>query len=394
MLHYNPRLTERLRNLDDGRSLRKMLTYSALQQTRVSPIVGTGSGTQLFYGRKFHDPHVQTDPEHVHDEYFELLAEYGALGVLLFLCVLTVHLRTSLKSVSSFRNSARNPQNREANDSLALQIGAISSIAACLVHSAFDFNLHIPANSLIMAFVFGLTAVEVEAKTNEELHNIASIETAMRIALPLTALYLVVIVLPQQLGDCFSYNAENLLSTGDWEHARVSAESGLSIDSENAGLLYQMGLIYEAKGFNTKKDSPEQEMNFEKSIDMFRQSIRRFPQNTRPMVKMAYRLDQMRRYNEAASLYGTAMEWEPDYAYLLAYYGLHFLSMGELGKARECYLRAESLEPSEVIDDALVENGILPIAGHEDIAGDSRRLLYVCGCVFDAIENCPASGVP
>ncbi|MEI9897768.1 MAG: O-antigen ligase family protein [Chthoniobacter sp.] len=50
-----------------------------LKQFRLQPIVGTGSGTYLYYGRQFRSPEIHTDPVHAHNDYFELLAEYGLL---------------------------------------------------------------------------------------------------------------------------------------------------------------------------------------------------------------------------------------------------------------------------------------------------------------------------
>ena len=44
------------------------------------------------------------------------------------------------------------------SSSLALNIGCLSAVAAYVVHSMVDFNLHIPANSMLMAFVFGVLA--------------------------------------------------------------------------------------------------------------------------------------------------------------------------------------------------------------------------------------------
>lgn len=73
------------------------------------------------------------------------------------------------------------------------------------------------------------------------------------------------------------------------------------------------------------------------------------------MVEAGYALDRLGWYAEADRFYKSALEWEPNYSYLLVYYGLHFLSMGDLHSARECYLQARKFEESKVIDEALDE---------------------------------------
>ena len=44
------------------------------------------------------------------------------------------------------------------SSSLALVVGAAVGILALSVHSIFDFNLQIPANTLFVAFLFGILA--------------------------------------------------------------------------------------------------------------------------------------------------------------------------------------------------------------------------------------------
>ena len=44
------------------------------------------------------------------------------------------------------------------SNAAAWNIGALAAVACLLVHSVVDFNLHIPANALVLAFVFGVLA--------------------------------------------------------------------------------------------------------------------------------------------------------------------------------------------------------------------------------------------
>src|SRR5205814_187984 len=60
---------------------RMQMWQAAWKQFRLQPAVGTGSGTYLYYGRQFRHPGLQTDPTHAHNDYLELLAEYGIVGI-------------------------------------------------------------------------------------------------------------------------------------------------------------------------------------------------------------------------------------------------------------------------------------------------------------------------
>src|SRR4029077_7340517 len=125
---------------------------------KLEPIVGTGSGTYLFYGRQFRSTRTVSDPVVVHNDYLHLLAEYGILGAAGFLFFFGVHLVKGWRNYQRLGPKRIAVSTRVMSNSLALQIGALAAVGAYIVHSALDFNLHIPANALLLAFVFGLLA--------------------------------------------------------------------------------------------------------------------------------------------------------------------------------------------------------------------------------------------
>ena len=90
---HSPALQERARLLLDKKDIRLRMWPAAIQEFNGARVFGTGSGTYLFYGRRFRDPTVQNDPIRPHNDYLELLAEYGAVGAAGLLLFLGAHLR-------------------------------------------------------------------------------------------------------------------------------------------------------------------------------------------------------------------------------------------------------------------------------------------------------------
>src|SRR5262245_49236250 len=80
------------RTLHSLSSMRLELWSAALRQYQEARWVGTGGGSFLYYGRRFASSEVQADPVHVHNDYLELLAEYGLSGATLFALCFAVHL--------------------------------------------------------------------------------------------------------------------------------------------------------------------------------------------------------------------------------------------------------------------------------------------------------------
>jgi O-antigen ligase len=130
--------------LQDGRP---RYWTSALAVVRDFPLVGTGLGT---FGDVF--PAYGTIPlegrlTHAHNDYLEYLSDLGLIGFALLLGTI------AFLAIDGFRtwSKRRHPQIK------AMGMGGFVSVAAILVHSFTDFNLHIPANMLLFAVILGLT---------------------------------------------------------------------------------------------------------------------------------------------------------------------------------------------------------------------------------------------
>src|SRR5262249_17786238 len=149
-------LGDRASRMIEPSNVRIDLWHAAIEQWKLRPFIGTGSGTYLYYGRQFRTDRVQRDPEVVHNDYLQLLAEYGLIGAFFFSVFLFVHLNRGWRDFGWLGPRRISVSSRLLSNSLALNVGAIAAASAYIVHSFVDFNLHIPANVVLLAFVFGI----------------------------------------------------------------------------------------------------------------------------------------------------------------------------------------------------------------------------------------------
>jgi hypothetical protein len=120
----------------------------AFRMFRASPIMGTGFDTyQLLMPRYATERFIVF---YAHNDYAQLLAEAGLLGMA-FLGITAVMLAGRFLR---FWNEARGPY-RVTN------AGPWASFVGLAVHSAFDWNCHLPANALLGCVLFGLVASSV-----------------------------------------------------------------------------------------------------------------------------------------------------------------------------------------------------------------------------------------
>ena len=372
-------------SLDSG--LRKALSLAALHQFQISPWFGTGSRTYLYYGRQFRGSGFQADPIFAHDDYAQFLAEYGLFGMAGLGLFLAFHFRSAWQSFATTA-SARNPagysgqaakrsgkgsRSRSAwravatgeadrpehpqpafkgSNSLALTAAAISSVVAYLVHSLVDFNLHIPANACLMAFIFGILAnpggsSPLTAAAHDE--GAARSSHWLRWVPAGLGLWLAASALPKWPAEYHAERARRLLS--DWrlldsaEIANQAAEfsrKGLASDPNNPELFYDLGESQVALAMQAE-DPGERKRLYEESIASYKGAVQLAPQDVRYVLCLAWSLDATGRLDEAETVFATAFQLDPNSGKVHASFAAHLHLRGELEKAEAEYSQSREL---------------------------------------------------
>lgn len=110
------------------------------QMFKANPVSGVGLGGYWAAITAYHDASGSLTPQEAHNDYLELLASGGIVGAALgcwFLIVLGKRIKRNLRTPNVFRRGVR--------------YGAVLGIIGVLVHSLFDFGLHMLVNALVFA---------------------------------------------------------------------------------------------------------------------------------------------------------------------------------------------------------------------------------------------------
>jgi len=127
---------------DELSSLQRFLVWKdTLRITADFPLIGSGLGTFKYIFPKYNTHYSEVVFLYPENDYLQLLVETGIIGLLIVLWGLLSFLITIFRIASK--------------DNLFFFL--MGSIIAILIHSFFDFNLHIPANAVIFSIIFGLT---------------------------------------------------------------------------------------------------------------------------------------------------------------------------------------------------------------------------------------------
>jgi len=331
---------------------------AAVKQFKLSPIFGTGTGTYLYYGRQFREPAVQTDPVYAHNDYLQFLAEYGLFGIAGFLVFLVMHLRNAWKAffhaVSkraaeshgrnglTLQNPARKPRKKQfefrRSNSLALTIGALGSASACMVHSFVDFNMHIPANAIVMAIVFGLLASPSGVKAAE--HRVPGAESAppfryLRLVLPGLGVWMAWVAVSKFPAEYYGERARAILCDGrlldsepDLRQAAAFASTALHWDSKIPDLHYDLAEAKFALA-GLSADSDERKKLAAESVASYRAAVKLAPQDANLYVVLGSALGTLQKFDEAEDAFQHALQLDPNSSQVRRYHATHLQLWGK-----------------------------------------------------------------
>ena len=313
-------LMRRVHSTAGDTGFRLNLWRAAAEQWKSSPITGTGSQTYIFYGRKFRTERMQLDPLHVHNDYLHLLCEYGIVGGAGFLIFFWGHLRHGWRNFQRLgpkRLAAVAP--RLLSNGLAVNIACCSSIAAYVVHSAVDFNLHIPANVLLLAFVFGMLAnggTEHERKPSDLAVPIVRVGAAL---LGVVTLALGFRLLPAEY---FAEKARTSLRDRQPVSAIYYARRAIEHDPRNPNLFSYLGRARGALAQATR--DPAAKTSFQSAaLEAFNAGYALVPLDISFSLEAALTYDALGRFGEAETMYAHARALDPRSETVLGLYKAH-----------------------------------------------------------------------
>jgi putative inorganic carbon (HCO3(-)) transporter len=114
---------------------------------RAYPVFGCGLGGYETAFSRFKVSGLLVTDDFAHNDYLQLLAELGlvgfAIGVTLAFSVMRMALHSAINS--------SDPQARY------FAVACVGALCAIAVHSLADFNLYIPANAMLLAWISGIT---------------------------------------------------------------------------------------------------------------------------------------------------------------------------------------------------------------------------------------------
>ncbi len=348
-LSHSRTLGQRASHLVDTQDIRFQLWPSALTQFQQSPAFGTGSGTFLYYGRRFRNPGMQREPVRVHNDYLHLLAEYGAVGATGLLLFLAAHLWWGFRTFYQMGRRSAGQGAGEGSTAAAWTVGSLSAAACLMAHSAVDFNLHIPANALVLAFVFGVLANPGRSleSNSEQTARFRGVDLLPRLVLPALAVAVVLGGIFRLPGEYYAEQARTALRDNHNAAALDFARRGLEYEHDNPQLYDYLGRAR----MNLGGDGPDTLIarSFrEAAVEAFSEAVRLSPQDSNLQARLGEAYARINAFDEAEKTFRQALFWDPNSSWVSTYYGFYLQQAGRYPEAVSAYQHAMSLDGNSI----------------------------------------------
>lgn len=359
-----------------------------LKQAAESPFVGTGSRSSQIYLRSFRTGDfgaVSAEPEFLHNEFLQMLGDYGVIGLVLLLAVLGVHFAGGLRFLGSFRRMK--PAKGELiprSNHLALSTGAIATLSALGAAAMTDFVFHLPVVALLAAVLLAVLAVPDPMARGTERERSDPLIPGGTLLFSVRAMGFGGGLALAALGAVF------VQSEYHYELARKEFESGgrnfqqfrhlqnaRGLDSKNP-FVHSLSAHAQVGMINREMPLAERRQALEKADLYFSRARQLYPQDVFAAVGHVAVLDELGRMNEARARLREARQWAPLYGNLMLAEAEHYLRNGRISLAKEAY--TEALAAPAFRDVAAAEEGLRTLSEWKLIAQQN-------GIPLDSLES-------
>ncbi|HZF00674.1 MAG TPA: O-antigen ligase family protein [Methylomirabilota bacterium] len=306
---------------------------------------GVGPAHYNYRFREYRPPRVQLQPDRAHNDYLNLLADWGTTGGIIVLAGMTFFAAGLLQTRKHVQRTEKNLGGSGLSNRFAFFTGASAGLLALAAHSFVDFNLHIPANAILGVTLLALLTGNLRFATERHWLNL---RTPIKI-LTTAALACGIFYLSRQESRCAAetYWLQHAQSPelSLLERAAI-LEKAFAAEPKNFETAYDIGEAYRMQSF---EGVPEYQQQAETALRWFARAkaLNRFDGYSDLRTGMC--LDWLDRHAESEKFYSDAEALDPNGYFTVANIGWHYVQVRDYAAAREWLERSLQLEWDENI---------------------------------------------
>lgn len=345
-------------------SFRRDMWVAAVQMWRDHFWWGVGPAHYDYRFPEYRPVDLQMRPGWAHNDYLNLLAEWGTVGGVLVLAGMA-SFGAGLMKTWKYVCPPENDFGRGLSNRFAFFLGASAGLLALAVHSVVDFNLHIPANAIVGVTLLALLTSQLRFAERHAPAARLPIKALAMLALAAGTAYLGYQEWRLAHEQFWLARAE---SFADSPPARLAAlKKAFTFEPMNPQTAYDIGEICREQSFHYVQDYK----NLAKTaMDWYARGMKLDRYDSYDYLRYGMCLDWLGQNAEAGRYFSQAEALDPNGYFTAANIGWHYVQVGDYAAARSWLARSMRLHWQENV----IASSYLKIVEQklvEDAAGGS-----------------------
>jgi O-antigen ligase len=300
---------------------------------------GVGPAHYDYRFRQYRTEHVQLRPDRAHNDYLNLLADWGVAGGIIVLAGMTVFGLGLVKTWEHVRRAEKDFGSGKSNR-FAFFLGASAGLLALAVHSAIDFNLHIPANAILGVALLALLTSNLRFAT--EGYWVKLRPPGKMIATAILALGIVILGWQEWRRGHESFWLARAEQLPNFSPERAAAwQKAFAAEPDNFATAYNIGECYRTQSFDGGDNYTDLANT---AMDWYARGMKLNPHDGYNYLRTGMCLDWLDRHTEAEPYFNRADALDPNGYFTADHIGWHYIQSGDYPAARSWFQRSIRLE--------------------------------------------------
>lgn len=314
--------------------------HAAIEMWRDHFWFGVGPAHYNYRFRQYRPTHVQAQPDRAHNDYLNLLADWGTTGGIIVLSGIGIFIFGLTQTRRRVQRSEKDFGGSSLSNRHAFFLGASGGLLALAAHSVVDFNLHIPANAILGVTLLALLTSNLRFATESFWFNLRA---------PMKILITVILAggisyLGWQEWRCghetFQLAHARSPQLTLLQHAAI-LEKAFAAEPKNFQTAYNIGEDYRMQSFTGGENWRQQA---DTAMQWFARAKKLDPFDGYSDLRTGMCLDWLGRHADSQKFYSAAESLDPNGYFTVANIGWHYFQIGDYSAAREWFERSLRLE--------------------------------------------------
>lgn len=317
----------------------------ALKMWQTQPWTGVGPAHFDYRFGQFRPEDVQVRPDRAHNDFLNALTDWGLIGLGLAAAIWFTFAVGLFKTLPFVSKSPRDMGGSSNSNKFAFVLGASIGLLAILFHSAVDFNLHIPANALIVVAFLALISSFLRFASSDYWYSARPLAKGVLSLVLLAGLCLLAFQAGRRTCENYWLAKARLVKTWSAEQVEL-LKKAKSIEPNNFETFMQIG---EGCRMQSRESPPDYEELAKRAMAAFDTCMKLNPYDAGSTWRYGWCLDWLDRSSESEPYFARAEELDGNSYFVAANIGIHHVQTRNYATARKWFDRSWHLynDPGE-----------------------------------------------